>query len=82
MNANYGYVKVIADPRNGRILGAEVVGKDAGELIHCFTGPLVMKATVGDMLRAPWYHPTLSEVLTYPLEELAERIDSRARRIQ
>ena len=82
MNANYGYVKVMADPRDGRILGAEVVGKDAGELIHCFTGPLAMKATVGDMLRAPWYHPTLSEVLTYPLEELAQRIHSRARRVR
>jgi pyruvate/2-oxoglutarate dehydrogenase complex dihydrolipoamide dehydrogenase (E3) component len=73
MNANYGYVRVLADPGNGRILGAEMVGKDAGELIHCFTGPMAMRATVFDMLRAPWYHPTLSEIVTYPLEELAEK---------
>jgi pyruvate/2-oxoglutarate dehydrogenase complex dihydrolipoamide dehydrogenase (E3) component len=73
MEANYGYVKVLADPRGGRILGAEIVGKDAGELIHCFSTPLAMRATVHDMLRAPWYHPTLSEIVTYPLEELAER---------
>ncbi len=76
MNANYGYVKVIADPERGRILGAEIVGRDAGELIHCFSGPLTMKATVFDLLRAPWYHPTLAEILTYPLEELAEMINS------
>ena len=74
MNANYGYVKVLADPRKGRILGAEIVGKDAGELIHCFSTPLAMRATVHDMLRAPWYHPTLSEIVTYPLEEIADRI--------
>jgi pyruvate/2-oxoglutarate dehydrogenase complex dihydrolipoamide dehydrogenase (E3) component len=73
MNANYGYVKVLADPKTGRVLGAEIVGKDAGELIHCFTAPLAMRATVFDMLRAPWYHPTLSEIVTYPLEELAEK---------
>jgi pyruvate/2-oxoglutarate dehydrogenase complex dihydrolipoamide dehydrogenase (E3) component len=73
MNATYGYVKVLADPRGGRILGAEIVGKDAGELIHCFSTPLAMRATVHDMLRAPWYHPTLAEIITYPLEELAER---------
>jgi pyruvate/2-oxoglutarate dehydrogenase complex dihydrolipoamide dehydrogenase (E3) component len=73
MEAHYGFVKVLADPRGGRILGAEIVGKDAGELIHCFTAPLAMRATVHDMLRAPWYHPTLSEIVTYPLEELAER---------
>ncbi len=74
MDANYGYVKVIAEPKRGRILGAEIVGREAGELIHCFSGPLAMKATVFDLLRAPWYHPTLAEILTYPLEELAEKI--------
>lgn len=74
MGANYGYVKIIADPRRGRILGAEIVGKDAGELIHAFSGPLAMKATVFDLLRAPWYHPTLAEIITYPLEEIAEQI--------
>ncbi len=73
MEANYGYVKVLAEPKRGRILGAEIVGKDAGELIHCFSTPLAMRATVHDMLRAPWYHPTLAEIITYPLEELAEQ---------
>jgi hypothetical protein len=42
-----------------------------------------MGATVHDMLRAPWYHPTLSEIITYPLEELAvnsnRKMGSRAR---
>lgn len=76
MDANYGYVKVIAEPRRGRILGAEIVGRDAGELIHCFSGPLAMKATVFDLLRAPWYHPTLAEIVTYPLEEIADRLKS------
>ena len=61
----------------GRLLGAEIVGKDAGELIHLFSGPLAMKATVFDLLRAPWYHPTLAEILTYPLEEIADKIPRR-----
>jgi hypothetical protein len=33
-----------------------------------------MKATVRDLLRAPWYHPTLAEIITYPLEEIAEQL--------
>jgi len=74
MEANYGYVKVIAEPKRGRILGAEIVGKDAGELIHCFSAALAMRATVHDLLRAPWYHPTLAEIITYPLEEIAGRL--------
>ncbi|MBA4137479.1 MAG: pyridine nucleotide-disulfide oxidoreductase [Opitutus sp.] len=77
MEAKYGYVKVIADPKRGRILGAEIVGKDAGELIHCFSVSMAQRGTVFDMLRAPWYHPTLAEIITYPLEEIADAIRAR-----
>jgi pyruvate/2-oxoglutarate dehydrogenase complex dihydrolipoamide dehydrogenase (E3) component len=77
MAALYGYVKVIADASSGRVLGAEIVGKDAGELIHCFSTALAMRATVHDMLRAPWYHPTLSEIITYPLEEIVDKLPHR-----
>jgi pyruvate/2-oxoglutarate dehydrogenase complex dihydrolipoamide dehydrogenase (E3) component len=78
MEATAGYVKVWAEPKRGRILGAEIVGRDAGELIHCFSAPLAMRATVFDLLRAPWYHPTLAEIITYPLEEIAEKISGGA----
>ena len=33
-----------------------------------------MNATVHDLLRAPWYHPTLAEIITYPLEEIVEKV--------
>jgi hypothetical protein len=36
-----------------------------------------MGATVHDMLRAPWYHPTLAEIITYPLEEIAGEMAAR-----
>lgn len=74
MEAHRGFVRVFAEPTRGRVLGAEIVGPEAGELIHCFTGPLAMRATVFDLLRAPWYHPTLAEIITYPLEEIADQI--------
>ncbi len=76
MEATYGHVKVLADPQYGRILGAEIVGKDAGELIHVFSVAMTMNANVNDLLRAPWYHPTLAEIITYPLEEIADQIFS------
>jgi pyruvate/2-oxoglutarate dehydrogenase complex dihydrolipoamide dehydrogenase (E3) component len=74
MEAKYGFVKVIADSTTGRVLGAELVGKDAGELIHIFSVAVTMRSTVHDLLRAHWYHPTLAEIVTYPLEELAEAL--------
>lgn len=74
MEAHHGFVRVLADAKSGQILGAEIVGKDAGELIHAFSIALTMKATVFDLMRAPWYHPTLSEILSYPIEEIADEI--------
>ena len=56
------------------LLGAEIVGPQAGDLIHCFSAPLAMRATLFDLLRAPWYHPTLAEIITYPLEDIAAQI--------
>ena len=37
-------------------------------------GEPVLLRVVFELLRAPWYHPTLAEILTYPLEELADQI--------
>ena len=51
MEAKYGYVKVIAEKPTGRVLGAEIVGKDAGELIHIFSVAVAMRATVRDLAK-------------------------------
>ena len=74
MEAKYGYVAVHADRSTGVILGAECVSKDAGELIHALSVAVALKASVSDLLNADWYHPTLSEIWTYPLEDIAEEI--------
>lgn len=71
MEATDGYVKVWADRANARIIGAECVGKDAGELIHSLAVAISLKATAHDLLSVHWYHPTLSEIWTYPLEDIA-----------
>ena len=76
MDAKYGYVAVHADKKTGVVLGAECVGKDAGELIHSLSVAVGVNATVHDLVNADWYHPTLSEIWTYPLEDLAEEIMS------
>ncbi|MGF1484104.1 MAG: dihydrolipoyl dehydrogenase family protein [Opitutales bacterium] len=76
MEAHYGFVKVSARKDTGQILGAECVGKDASELIHALSPAVACALTVFDMLKAHWYHPTLSEIWEYPLEEIAEQVSS------
>ncbi len=74
MEARRGYVKILARKPDGLLLGAECVGFDASELIHAPAVALPLHATVHDLLRAHWYHPTLSEIWTYPLEECATHL--------
>lgn len=76
MEATSGYVKAWADRESGNLIGAECVGKDAGELIHSMAVAVSMGATVFDLLKVHWYHPTLSEIWSYPLEDIAEAIQS------
>jgi pyruvate/2-oxoglutarate dehydrogenase complex dihydrolipoamide dehydrogenase (E3) component len=65
-----GFVKLIASIGSCEILGAAAVGPSAGELIHEMVAAMHFRATARDLLRIPHYHPTLSEIWTYPAEEL------------
>ena len=55
-----GLVKILAGPR-GRILGAHVLGPQAGSLIHEIVLAMRAGARVGDLSRAVHAYPTLSE---------------------
>lgn len=66
-----GFVKLIADRRSGELIGGAVVGPHASELIHEVVVAMRYRATAGQFLKIPHYHPTLSEIWTYPAEELA-----------
>jgi pyruvate/2-oxoglutarate dehydrogenase complex dihydrolipoamide dehydrogenase (E3) component len=70
MNEMEGFVKMIADTATGEILGASVVGPEAVELIHEVAVAMHFRSTVAEFTRIPFYHPTLSEIWTYPAEEL------------
>ena len=66
-----GFVKLLADRNTGELLGGAVVGPHASELIHEVVVALRYRATAAEFVKIPHYHPTLSEIWTYPAEELA-----------
>ncbi len=68
-----GFVKLIAERKTKRLLGAACVGPEAAELIHEIVVAMHFSATAADLASIPHYHPTLSEIWTYPAEELASR---------
>jgi pyruvate/2-oxoglutarate dehydrogenase complex dihydrolipoamide dehydrogenase (E3) component len=73
MEAKAGYVKVFAD-KAGTVLGAECVSKDAGELIHAMAVAVSLNAKVRDLMKVHWYHPTLSEIWSYPIEDIVDEL--------
>lgn len=78
MEAKYGYVKTVVDKQDGIVLAAECVGKDASELIHSLAVAVSLRARAESLLGVHWYHPTLSEIWTYPLEDCVDALKEDA----
>ncbi len=77
MEARDGFVKLLACPSTGEILGGCCVGPLGGELIHEIVVAMHQRLTVHTLASIPHYHPTLAEIWTYPAEELASAIPQR-----
>jgi pyruvate/2-oxoglutarate dehydrogenase complex dihydrolipoamide dehydrogenase (E3) component len=71
MEEHEGFVKLIVNKEDGRVIGGACVGPEAVELIHEITVAMCFRSTASRLACVPHYHPTLSEIWTYPAEELA-----------
>ena len=56
-----GIMKLLLDPRTERVLGAAIVGVEAGELIHIFVTLMQAGASARAIVDAEAVHPTLAE---------------------
>jgi len=74
MEAKFGFVKLLANPKTGEIIGGSCVGPSGGELIHEIVAAMAKRMTVRELATMPHYHPTLAEIWTYPAEEVADQI--------
>jgi pyruvate/2-oxoglutarate dehydrogenase complex dihydrolipoamide dehydrogenase (E3) component len=59
--ATEGFIKVIAS-RKGRILGADIVGRGAGELIHLWVLAVANRMKISQLASYIAPYPTLGEV--------------------
>lgn len=74
MGVGSGFVKILTDPETDRILGAQIVGPDAGDLISELVTIMEMKGSSEDIARIIHAHPTLSETV----REAALAVHSRS----
>ena len=62
-DATDGYVKIIADAKTDKILGAQILGKGAGELISEVVTHMEYGGSAEDLGRTIHAHPTMSEAI-------------------
>jgi dihydrolipoamide dehydrogenase len=58
-----GFVKILAEPRYGQIVGAHVIGHGATELVAEVGLAMTLEATTGEIAATCHAHPTLSEAI-------------------
>jgi pyruvate/2-oxoglutarate dehydrogenase complex dihydrolipoamide dehydrogenase (E3) component len=56
-----GTMKVLLDPKTERVLGAAIVGSEAGELIHVFVTLMQSGSPARAIVDAEFVHPTFAE---------------------
>jgi dihydrolipoamide dehydrogenase len=56
-----GFIKIIADDKTDKILGAHIIGPEGDNLIHELIVAMQVGATFHDVARAMHIHPTLAE---------------------
>ena len=74
MDATDGFVKILADKVTDRILGAHIIGPDAGTLIAELATAMEFGASSEDVARTCHAHPTLNEAV----KEAALAVEGRA----
>ena len=73
-SASEGFVKILADKKTDEILGAHIIGHDAGQLIAEIVTTIEFGGSAEDIARVCHAHPTTSEAV----KEAALSVDGRA----
>jgi dihydrolipoamide dehydrogenase len=68
-----GFVKILADQATDKVLGAHIIGPEAGTLIHEIATAMEFSASAEDIARTCHAHPTLNEAV----KEAALAVDGR-----
>ena len=75
MGANRGIIRLYADKRSGVLLGATVIAERGEHLAHLLAWCIGEKMTVLQLLRKPFYHPTMEEAIQGALKDLLQKLE-------
>jgi len=75
MNKNKGLLRVYARKADGRVLGAAMIAPKGENLGHLLAWCIQQELNVTDLLKMPFYHPTIEEGLQGALYDLRRKLD-------
>ncbi|MBP6753391.1 MAG: dihydrolipoyl dehydrogenase [Alicycliphilus sp.] len=67
-------IRVYADARSGRLLGASLITSHGEHLSHLLAWAIQRGETAQQLLELPYYHPTLEELLQSALKDVARQV--------
>ncbi|MFP5405347.1 MAG: dihydrolipoyl dehydrogenase, partial [Gammaproteobacteria bacterium] len=71
---NRGLMRIYADRGKGLLLGAEMCAPAGEHMAHLLALAIDRSLTVHDLLRIPFYHPTLEEGMRTALRRIAAQV--------
>ncbi len=77
LDRNTGLLRLYVRPSDGRLLGAEMLAPHAEYIGHLLAWSLQNCLSVFDILKLPFYHPTVLEGLRSALREVAGKVKNR-----
>ncbi|WP_419600192.1 dihydrolipoyl dehydrogenase [Thiolapillus sp.] len=77
MGKNRGTIRVYADSKSGKLLGAEMVAPRGENLAHLLAWCIQQELTVGELIRTPFYHPVMEEALQAALTSLYHQVEAK-----
>ena len=77
MGKNKGLLRVYAQRADGKILGASMLAPKGEHLGHLLAWSIEQGLTVFDLLRMPFYHPSIEEALQAALQDLSSKVEQQ-----
>jgi dihydrolipoamide dehydrogenase len=75
MGRNRGVLRLYADKGSARLLGAAMIAPGGEHLAHLIAWSIQQGLTAFDMLKLPYYHPTIEEALQSALQALIPKLE-------
>ena len=67
-------MRVYAAREDGTLLGAELCAPDGEHLAHWLALAIERRSTVAELLRAPFYHPSIEEGVRTALRQVSKQM--------